>query len=381
MKKKILFIGFVNLNNNTGDASHFSQMTQFMRQSFEVYTITIGGKTEFGENALISFPGNTLVRQFYVNFIVCLHILYAFFKFRIDTVYMRASGAFVFPIWFAKLLRLKMVLEINGVLVHDLKTNPTISKIIHKIYKTTFKFVDLVTASKGWANLTKKTFDIPERKVLKLTLGYSNPSRASSVSESILQLDLPPEKSYFLFIGNIQEYQGMQHILKAFKKFKAPLESKNVLLIILGDGNYKEYLVDYVKEHDLTSLVTFKEKVNKEKLHNYLSIGAVGLSPFDFKRGERKTVSSLKTFDYLFFKMPIVTSIMDDFGDTIMEFGIGEVIRDYSEDEIYKIITSLLNVERRNDIQAVYDKIYPSLVEDYSWNARFTKIRDRILSL
>ena len=133
-----------------------------------------------------------------------------------------------------------------------------------------------------------------------------------------------------------------------------------------------------VVANDMETLISFKGRVDKATVQLYLSTDAIGLSPFDFARGDEGSISGLKTYDYLFHKMPIITSKMDDASDMILAKGFGDVIYDYTSEEIWTKVKNMVTDKRKNEIKDVYTSNYDWIVKTYNWSRRFSKISKSI---
>ena len=113
--------------------------------------------------------------------------------------------------------------------------------------------------------------------------------------------------------------------------------------LIIGDGPEKENLINLVSEYSLEGYFEFLPRKSKLELDEYLSLKSIGLSTFSPDRGLQRTISGLKTFDYLSHKMPILTSIMDEKSDMIKNDGIGWIVESFESKSILEIILKSYN--------------------------------------
>jgi hypothetical protein len=105
-------------------------------------------------------------------------------------------------------------------------------------------------------------------------------------------------------------------------------------------------------------------------------MGAIGLSPFSPNRGREGMISSLKTFDYLFHEMPILTSNMDELATYIVKHNFGWSIKNFDTTTIFNLM--LKASREKEQVRASYSQNWPKLKEAVSWEKRFAKIIEKI---
>lgn len=373
----IVLIGLVNLNEEKGDAQHFKSLSQYLNQHFKVTTISIEGY-KLENNYGISYPSNSIYRQLYWNLKITHLIIYLKLFSNAKLVYMRAMGAVVLPLIIAKLIGMKVGVEVNGIIGEGYSNKVKLHKFLLKTYKFLLNRIDFINASSGYANHIIDLFRVNKAKVTFLTLGYTRLLNHYKKEDCLRFLELDKNKERLLFIGNVSEYQGMQYIIETCKDYKELFHEKKLEVLIVGDGPFLNALKKMVVDYKIEDLVIFRPRVNKDKLRKYLSIGAIGLSPFDYKRGVKKSISGLKTYDYLFHKMPIITSLMDDASDFLEDKKLGWVIRDFNSGSIKDIILNAIGRDSRENIKAAYEKHYAYIELNFSWENRFKKISKKL---
>lgn len=373
----IVLIGLVNLEEEKGDAQHFKSLSQYLDQNFKVSTITIGGY-KLDNNYGISFPSNSIYRQLYWNLRITYLIIYLKLFCNAKLVYMRTMGAIILPLIIAKFIGMKVGVEVNGIIAEGYANKVKLHKFLLNRYKSILNSIDFINASRGYANYIIDLFRVNKAKVTFLTLGYTKLLNHYKKEDCLELLELDKNKERLLFIGNVSEYQGMQYIIETCKDYKELFFEKELEVLLVGDGPYLDTLKKMVDDYNINDLVKFRPRVNKDKLRKYLSIGAIGLSPFDYKRGTKKSISGLKTYDYLFHRMPIITSIMDDATDFLEEKKLGFVIRDFNSGSIKDIILNAIERDSRRNIKAVYEQHYAYIEQNFSWENRFKKISKKL---
>jgi glycosyltransferase involved in cell wall biosynthesis len=151
--------------------------------------------------------------------------------------------------------------------------------------------------------------------------------------------------------------------------------SSNIQFFIFGDGPEKLELIDLVIQLDISSHVKFFESVPESNLVFVLSKCHVGVSPFSPERGQKATISALKTYDYILNKLAILTSTMDEMGDFIESNEIGVVINIFNKYEIANSIKKILDVHSLDKANLAFNKNMGNWLKEFSWEARFEKIK------
>ena len=123
---------------------------------------------------------------------------------------------------------------------------------------------------------------------------------------------------------------------------------------IIGDGMSGRFMhIDYVEESELNHICILAD---------------IGLSIFSPFRGSHGTISGLKTFTYLLNSLPIITSIMDDKAKMIEKSRYGWVVKNFSKDNLRKIIKS--SVSQQKEFKDNISGELEELRQKFSWKQR-----------
>nr|WP_319372578.1 glycosyltransferase family 4 protein [uncultured Methanobacterium sp.] len=93
------------------------------------------------------------------------------------------------------------------------------------------------------------------------TIHEDDPGKARKLRE---KMDLN-NKKILLYVGRLIQRKGVQYLIQALKK----IETEDIMLLILGDGDYKDELQGMVNELGLENKVIFTGKVSQEELASY----------------------------------------------------------------------------------------------------------------
>jgi len=134
INKHIVLIGLVNLLEEKGDSQHFKSLSKYLKQSFRISTITING-SKVENNYSVSYPKNSIYRQFYWNLKITFLVIYLKFFSNAKVLYMRAMGAVVLPLIVGKLIGMKVGVEVNGIIAEGYAKNVKLQNFILRAYK------------------------------------------------------------------------------------------------------------------------------------------------------------------------------------------------------------------------------------------------------
>lgn len=105
--------------------------------------------------------------------------------------------------------------------------------------------------------------------------------------------------------GGINIHRGLQIVLQAIKIIRN--EIPNIKLNIVGDGSYKYFLENYVKENSLSENIIFWGWKNYDEMVRILIKSDVALIPH-LRSVQTDNSSPNKLYQYAYFKKPIISS-------------------------------------------------------------------------
>ncbi|MFW9928939.1 MAG: glycosyltransferase family 4 protein [Candidatus Thorarchaeota archaeon] len=83
------------------------------------------------------------------------------------------------------------------------------------------------------------------------------------------------EKKIILYVGRLVEEKGLIYLLEAYKEINSNFK---IALMIIGEGNQKKYLLDFVKKHNLSD-VHFIGYVPNDELYHFYSLADIFVLP------------------------------------------------------------------------------------------------------
>ena len=89
------------------------------------------------------------------------------------------------------------------------------------------------------------------------------------------KLNLNPEYSYIIFVGQLIQRKGIDVLIKAYSK----LNLKNVEILLIGDGEMSVELISLSESHNIALKIKFLGKKSKEEVLKYMKLSDVFILP------------------------------------------------------------------------------------------------------
>ncbi len=164
--------------------------------------------------------------------------------------------------------------------------------------------------------------------------------------------DLISDYKRIIYLGSIRLVNNVMQLIKAAELLSS---KKDIKILIYGDGDDREKLINYCKERNLNNII-FKDKwVDPKYVPFILSQSYVNILNYSEGFG-RYGISSSKMFQYMASGRPIVCNI-DIYDCPISKYNIGIAKHFVSSEEYVKgieFILSLPNVEYNAMCQRAY---------------------------
>lgn len=150
--------------------------------------------------------------------------------------------------------------------------------------------------------------------------------------------NIPADKFVIILQGNgINVHRGAEELVAAMEQVQ------NAVLIIAGNGDVIELLMQMVSGLKLHDKVIFKPRMQYDMLMQYTQIADLGIS-FD-KPTNINYLYSLpnKLFDYLHAHTPILASNLPELKKIIEQFDIGYILLNIEANEIANTLNKIIN--------------------------------------
>jgi len=221
-------------------------------------------------------------------------------------------------------------------------------KLYKPFGKRIFERADKVIAvSKYEKQILLNDFNIDERKISIIPNGIN-------LSEFNKLEAIPRELKTILYIGRLEQYKGVQHIIQIL-----PLLDNDFCLEIVGKGTYKTNLVAQIKKLGLNNRIRFYQDLPRQELLKMYAKAGV------FVLLSRHEAFSIVVAEALAAKKPCIvanTSALSEWIDNKNCFGIDYPI---DSNELAKLITEVIGKEVGNVKIWDWDEVARQIAELY----------------
>lgn len=297
---------------------------QFARQGHEVilFAPKIGTSTPQStyEEVRIPTPRTLLSLVYQPQLLVRLFI--RGLRTRPDVFYVRHSHLLIVPTIVGFLLRIPVVLEINGILEQDAThINQTFrSRVL--LASGIFSFLErmnaraaslLIAVTEGIKDYFVTRYAVNETRIAVIPNGVdTDVFRPLPKDEARRVLGLDATSWYVGYVGSLHEWQGVRFLLEAAKLLR---DEKQIRFLIVGKGEEALWIKERIREYDLWN-VEMRPPVSHEEIPRYVNALSVCISyPLKFRDG---ATSPFKVYEYLACDQTVISS---DLASVRSEFG------------------------------------------------------------
>jgi len=373
---KIFYLARIDTATEDASTRHvFEFCRQFARIGHEVilFVPNLGEKRELPGVRLIYVP--VICRKsvvtffsFYLSllFLLTFHCL----KSKPDVLYTRIQTME----WMATILKcvfpFKYVVEVNGLAPVEMKINSVSGgwiAFVTLMERIIYKLSDqVVVPSVLIRDYLCRNYGVKEDSVLVVSNG-ANPefSKPMDKAECRRQLGLPPEGNFLVFVGYLKQWHGIDRLIPLMPSLVKDIPDLH--LLIVGDGEKKEGLQQWVDEKRMSQNVVLAGRVPFEKVPVYINAGDICLAPY-FEEGLNETgISPLKIFEYMACGRPIITNPLGGLDALFREHEIGVMIHSMNPQDWEVPIRNLLKDPEK--MKTLGDNGYRAVQTHFSWEA------------
>jgi N-acetyl-alpha-D-glucosaminyl L-malate synthase BshA len=149
-------------------------------------------------------------------------------------------------------------------------------KFIKSISKLVLKNADTVIALTE--DMKSEMQKFCDRAILVIPNGIDSESFENLSRESIRKkLKIKEDENVITFVGTLRPVKGVKYLIRAIKLITKV--NGNVKLMLVGDGEEREYVEDLVEELDLNECVKFIGRVQNEEVPEYMVASDIFVLP------------------------------------------------------------------------------------------------------
>jgi glycosyltransferase involved in cell wall biosynthesis len=307
------------------------------------------------------------------EFMLSLYLLYFCVKSRPDVLYLRQNSFPFFPIILCKLFKIPSIVEVNGMVLDELKVSNSKS-FAYRIFsflalsseKLNYRYSDrIVSVTEKLKDELVNLYDVPRDKILVINNGANTDLFKPMDQEKVkAELGLEKTKSYVCFVGHLAAWQGVEFLIYA-----SPLileKCPDVRFLVVGDGAVKTKLLETTSKLGLSDKFTFTGRIPYERVPLYINAADICVAPFIKGRNSKIGLSALKTYEYLACGKPIVASSIPGVKDLIDFSGGGISVSPEDPQELANGVIKLILNENTRLLMGEKGRKY--VVKYHSWD-------------
>ena len=232
-------------------------------------------------------------------------------------------------------------------------------------YKITHRFEEflctlpdaIIVSSSKMVSVLKQEFNVEGEKIFVVEDGVDTDIFKPNIEVTNLRksLKITLNKKIVVFLGLLNEYQGVDYLLKSI-----PLvlkEIKDVHFLIMGYPNVDKYKA-MAKKRGIHDFVTFTGKIDYDRASEYLALGYISVSP---KISETESNGKL----YLYMASGLPTVVFDNQVNKSILGDLGIYAKSKDHVSFANGIVKLLEDEELTKKLSI--KVREKAVKDYSW--------------
>lgn len=247
-------------------------------------------------------------------------------QFKPTHILARSTDFDITAIYVAKKYNAKLIYEINTPMFYErgiLKKEPMV-KQIEKWEKQIIDTSDYVyVVSNICRDMLCEHYRVSMDKFVVIPNGYmselyyESEQQKQEIREKIRIDEGITDKFVVTFVGSLKIWHGIQ---KFCETAQAMEHQKDIIFLVLGDGELHDMIADYVNVH---SNMVFKGKVDLETMKKYLYASDLGIMPYTLQ--DNFYYSPLKMYDMIGAGLPFIGTNVGQ----IEEYSLSELSDDF----------------------------------------------------
>lgn len=283
---------------------------------------------------------------------------------RPDVIYFR-SGLNILPPWLGRVLKARVVLEVNADAAefHENEGTPLWrQRLIMATERLNVRNSDVIVAlTPGLKQMLAERYDASDRKIKVIPSG-TDPDHFTQADpgEAKVQLGLDPEQPVVGFVGLFYRHQGVHTLIES-----APLileKAPTTRFLIVGDGVMRHAWERLAQQRGVAASTWFTGQIPFKQVPLYIQAMDVLVAPFTADRGE---TSPFKVLDALASCRPVVASDLTSV--RLIQDGSGAIalVPPEKHDALAEAILTLLRQPDRRRAMGTAGRAY--VCSHYSW--------------
>jgi len=240
-------------------------------------------------------------------------------------------------VFFAKLKNAKILdnsRELYGFLA-GLREKMKTQQVIAAIEKRFIKYVDLVvTTGEMDSEFIEEYYNLEKSLVLRNLPKYKKIENPVNLRK---KLNLPEDSIILLYQGVVLEGRGIIKVIHQIGNFK------KLVLVVLGDGAFKEKFEAESKARGVSNQVFFYGRVPHEELLDYTAGADFGLALIENISKSYYYALPNKLFEYIMAGVPVISSNLPQMKNIIDRYSTGVCVDPENDEELNDVFEQIQN--------------------------------------
>ncbi len=382
---KIFLVYYSSFTTKSGSNIHILELLRNLKKYTDVVLFAPGQKGvdhSFSGIKYVPVIDNKYLVQPSYEFMLSFYLLYSCITNRPEILYLRQNSFPFFPIALCKILKIPSIVEVNGLVMDELKVNPDSKSFAYRVFsylalrseRFNYRYCDrIVSVTDKLRDELVRLYSVPAEKVLVINNGANTDLfKPMDQKQARSKLGLNDSKKYVCFVGHLAAWQGVEFLI-----YSAPFileKFPDVRFLVVGDGVMRDKLLKIASEMGLSDKFTFTGRVPYENVPVYINAADVCVAPFILARNSKIGLSALKTYEYLACGKPIVASSIPGVKDLIDLSGGGISVPPENPGELANAVVKLISDQKTCNAMGEQGRKY--VVENHSWDGVARKILD-----
>jgi len=346
---KIFLVYYGSFNTKSGSNIHILELLKNFKKHTDIVMFAPGQKSVncavSGVKYVPVIDNKYLIQPSY-ELMLFFYLLYSCIINRPDVLYLRQNSFPFFPIILCKVLKIPSVVEVNGLVLDELKVSNSKS-FAYRVFsylalhseKLNYRYCDrIVSVTDKLKGELVNLYAVPEDKIFVINNGANTDLFKPMNQERVkAELRLEESKKYVCFVGHLAAWQGVEFLIYAspFILEKCP----DVRFLVVGDGAMKNELLKITSELGLLDKFIFTGTIPYESVPLYINAADICVVP---KKPIKSGYSPLKLYEYMACGKPVIATKTYGF-ELLEETNAGILIDPENSAEFANSILMLLN--------------------------------------
>ncbi len=300
-------------------------------------------------------------------------VLTQMLKHPVDVIHVHDYPMLAVGVEFARTKKIPLIYDAHELYYAQVQLPPKTQKKYRRNESKLIKYAsDVITVNPYIAKLMAHRFKI---KTPPHTLFNASPLKPIQPSHQLRErFDIEPSTHILLYQGWISDNRGIHRIVEAASYFNT-----NIVLVIIGYGDYEKNLKALVSELKLEERVFFYGGVSSDELHTLTCEASLGIIPYHGVDENNHYCSPNKLFEFTVAGLPFISNDLPFLHDIATQYGHGVLADLKSPKSIAETVNQVLtNTETLDALK----KAALTARDQLNWNVeeqKLFKIYDNLL--